>query len=53
LNFLQTRIVPFDQHLPISAADVSFRRDLPMDDAIVYADRIEVRLQGGYRRPPF
>jgi len=33
----QTRMVPFDQHLAISAADASLRRDLPMADAIVYA----------------
>jgi predicted nucleic acid-binding protein len=33
----QTRMVPFDQHLAISAADVFLCRDLPMADAIVYA----------------
>lgn len=37
----QTRIVPFDHHLAVAAADASLRWDLPMADAIVYATGIK------------
>jgi predicted nucleic acid-binding protein len=33
----QTRIIPFDAHLALAAADVSLHRGLPLADAIVYA----------------
>ncbi|HIE12002.1 MAG TPA: type II toxin-antitoxin system VapC family toxin [Desulfotomaculum sp.] len=37
----QTRLVPFDARLAVSAAELSLRWGLPMADAIVYATAIE------------
>ncbi|HAU31474.1 MAG: PIN domain protein [Desulfotomaculum sp. 46_296] len=37
----QTKIIPFDHHLAVAAAEVSLLRGLPMADAIVYTTGME------------